>query len=362
MKRLLIAPLILLLGLLAGCGGGGAGGATAFGPMFITDDLGDHDHVWVTVHRVSLAGNGGVEVVYDNPAGASVDLASLQDATGGRFAFCAMVPEGVYTSVTFTLDKDLVLFEQGSSTGLDRVFAGHNGTTVDITLTFASPRMIGPGNPLVIDFDLENWDDDGTTVTGSPFIAEGDGDGLDDMDRHEDEEIEGVIEGLSGTAPDQSFTLQLEHGGSVTVVTDANTDICGSGTLADGLEVEVEGAFSTTPNAFVASSIEIEDEDDDDDDLPEVEGAAFDISIELGTFSMTVLEAEHFLPPFDTVIVVTDGSTEFTNVNGDVVTAAEFFLALMAGDVLEVEGEFDAGTNTLLAHSVSYDDEEGDDD
>lgn len=356
MKRKLIVPFLLLLAMLAGCGGG-SGGATAFGPMFITDDLGSYDHVWVTVHRVTLSGSGSAEVVYDNAAGATVDLATLQDATGGRFAFCAMVPEGVYTSVTFTLDKDVVLFPEGSPSGQDRVFAGNNGTTVDITLNFASPRMIGPGSPLVVDFDLENWSDDGVTVTGSPFIAEGDDDGLDDTDRHEEDEVEGIVQGLSGTAPDQTFTLQMEHGGSLTVQTNADTDICGADALADGMEVEVEGVFSTTANAFLALSIEIEDEDDD---LPEVEGPVFDISAELGAFSVTVLEADHFLPPFDTVIVMTTVDTEFTNVNGDIVTAAEFFLALVAGDVLEVEGTFDAGTNTMVAHSVGFDDEDND--
>lgn len=360
MKRKLIVPFLLLLAMLAGCGGSGSGGAGSFGPMFVTDDMGDYDHIWVTVMRVSFAGSGGATVVYDDPVGVTVDLAKLHDGIGSRFCFFSMVPEGMYTSVTFTLDKDLTVFTGGSSTGGDRVFAGHNGTTVDLTLSFSSPRSIGPGDPIVVDFDLESWSDDGVTITGSPFLGEGDEDGLDDTDRHEEDEVEGIVQGLSGTAPDQTFTLQLETGATLTVMTNADTDICGADALADGIEVEVEGVFSTTANAFIASSIEIEDGDDDDDDLPEVEGPVFDISAELGAFSVTVLEADHFQPPFDTVIVMTTVGTVFTNVNGDIVTSAEFFLALVAGDVLEVEGTFDAGTNTMVATSVSFDDEDND--
>lgn len=352
MKYRFLIPLVALIIAVFGCGGGGASGPTAFGAIFFTDSLDTHDHVWVTVQKVVLAGAEGPVTVFDDAAGMTLDLAALRDATGERYKFFGTIPAGVYTGVTVTVAKDLVLFEAGSPTGLAREFAGNNGTTADLVLTFDGPTEIGPNNPFGVDFDLGNWDDDGTTVTGNPFLQESGCNGIDDMERHEHDDIGGVIEGLSGAAPDQTFTLVTESG-NVPVMTNGDTVLSDLEALANAMRVEVKGTFSTLDNAFIAESIKPAD----DNDWPEAEGTAFEIAADPGTFDLMIDEADHFVPSLDSVHVVTDGQTVFTDANGNVVAAADFFAALEVDTELEVRGSYNADTNTLTAYRVSYEEE-----
>ena len=179
MKLGLILSLLAAASLFSGCGGGGGGGgaiaANAPAPIFVTDSLDDHDHVWVTITKVVLHGGGTAVTVFETSGGMTVDLRSLHDPMGARFSFLATVPEGVFDDITFTLDKNLVLFETGSPTGLQREFVGNNGTSANLVLAFSPPKHIGPNGSLVVDFDLASWEDNGTFVTGNPFLLQGSG-------------------------------------------------------------------------------------------------------------------------------------------------------------------------------------------
>ena len=129
MKTSLIISLLGAVLLFSGCGGGGGGGAIGAAPsgtIFITDSLDDHTHVWVTITRVVLHGGGAAVTVFEPAGGLTVDLRTLRDSAGARFSFLATTPEGTFDDITFTLDKDVILFEVGNQTGLHRQFAGRS--------------------------------------------------------------------------------------------------------------------------------------------------------------------------------------------------------------------------------------------
>jgi hypothetical protein len=355
MKYRQLIPLLALTCVAVGCGGSGNSEPTTTGAVFITDSLDSHDHVWVVVTKITLTSSTGATVdVFNDSDGRTVDLKTLRDPAGERYAFFGKVRSDTYTAVTVTVDKDLVLFESGSSTGLAREFAGNNGTTAELTLTFASPRPIGPTTPFALDFDLSNWTDNGVTVTGSPFLIEGSGVAIGNLDRHERGNLHGTVRDLTGTAPNQTFRLDMNNTADIAVTTNSETVIGGLSSLTNGRRVRVRGAFSTTANAFIATSIYAEEEDE----TPLIEGSVTDISPLDLAFVLDVQEAEFMLPLFSTVNVVTNEATVFLNAQGQVALSTDFFLALVLGNRLEVKGSYSVETNTMTATRVEFADEE----
>ncbi|MGC4047183.1 MAG: hypothetical protein QM758_25580 [Armatimonas sp.] len=75
-----------------------------------------------------------------------------------------------------------------------------------LALTFATPKTLGAGSDtnLIVDFDLANFKVEGGKVI--PALREGLPDGLNNPERHERCELQGVISTLDGTAPTQTFT------------------------------------------------------------------------------------------------------------------------------------------------------------
>lgn len=123
----------LMLGILAivaiGCGGGGGGSSVPGGggnttlSIFASDSLStDYDHVWVKIHRVSV----GDRQVFNSATGKVLDLKTLRDATGARFAFLddSSLPAGGYDDVKVDLDKELTLVPVGTTTGQIRQIFG----------------------------------------------------------------------------------------------------------------------------------------------------------------------------------------------------------------------------------------------
>jgi hypothetical protein len=339
-----------------GCGGGGSDEPTTSGALFITDSLDTHDHVWVTIHKIELAKQGGgTVVVYDDPVGWTVDLKNLRDGSGERYMYLRNVRAGTYTSVTFTMDKDLVLYPSGSTTGQSRVFFGNNGTTVDFVLNFGAPRGFGPTQHAAVDFDLTNWTDDGTTVTGTPFVSVGSGVGMSDLSRQDTAVRFGTVRDLSGTAPSQTFNL-VSASLELAVTTDSNTVLYGFTELQTGQDVRIRGKYSTATNSFLATSIRLVDINDHNDDEM-VQGSVISFVSLDGTIELEVDDVENFVPMNSSVHVVTDGNTVFVSEQGLVVTKNQFFLPLIVGANLEVEGDYDSGTNTLVATRIEYTDE-----
>ena len=198
---------------------------------------------------------------------------------------------------------------------------------------------------MVVDFDLANWDDNGTFVTGNPFLLEHSGNGLGNDDRHEHDTIEGVISDLSGTAPNQTFTLVREED-TVLVMTSAETELHDIAALSNGMHVELEGFFSSTSKAFLALSIEAEE-----DDMPEVLGRVNAIDGVAGTLDLVIEDADHFMPPFNVIHVVTSTETEFRNQEGTVVNAATFFRPGASAERAPPGGEGDVFRSLKLEHA-----------
>lgn len=82
-----------------GTNGGNGGGSGALS-VFLTDSYeSEHDHVWVTVRKIDIVGASGRTTVYRDDVGKQLDLKSLRDASGARFAF---VSSGLVASQTYS--------------------------------------------------------------------------------------------------------------------------------------------------------------------------------------------------------------------------------------------------------------------
>lgn len=358
-----MAALAVMIGC-GGGGGGGTGGGSSAASIFITDDLStSYDHVWVTIKQVSLGKEaGGSSVVFNSATGMSVDLRSLRDAQGRRFKFISRDDglSGNYTSVTVTMDENVVLFPTGAMTGLPRVFEGSSGGQKSISVSFAA-RTFGPGNDdLIVDFDLATWNEDGTQVTGANIKTVQFDNGFANTDRHDDEDYRGTLGGLQGTAPIQTFTLNRGDN-SFTVQTTSSTQIDGSSngnaSLANGQLVEVRGSFDPATNRLVADRVKIEDANDFDDD--EAYGAVSNINTGAGTLDMSITSA-YFLPAGDPVHVTTTGQTLYRNGAGVFVSKSEFFALIQTGTIIEAEGSYNFATNTLTSTKLKIEDGPGD--
>lgn len=361
---------LLALSLLAGCGGGGgngSGGGSGSTSMFITDDLNtNYDHVWVTIKQVTLGKvGGGSTTVFNNSAGVTVDLKTLRDNQGRRFKFIGLDDglSGQYNSVSVVLDDDLILYPSGATTGQNRVFAGSSGGSVTLSASFAATTFGSGNDDLIIDFNLSNWTDNGTEVTGSiAFVASDPG--LDDEDRHERENYPGFVSSLNGVVPNQTFTL-TQGGMHFTVQCSADTEIDRSGgngnpVLANGQHVVVRGIFDVTQDKLIAARVKITG-NSEPGEHDEALGVASNINSGAGTFDLDVTEADDFLPEANPIHIVTNGSTKYRNGPGTFVTQAEFFAALTNDTTVEAEGSYDAGSNTLTATKLKIEHHGGDD-
>jgi len=358
---------------LVGCGGGG-GGTTGGGGtssakvgVFFTDNLSaGYDHVWVTAYKVELYNGASSVTVLDNPSGEAIDLRALGTPAGGQFLFLGpgSVPAGTYTKVEITLGRNVNLFTTGATTATVATFppAMNSGANSKLELPLAPPMTVtGSGQNLIIDFDLPNWTLAGGIVT--PALLRHNGTGLDDLNRHEDEDYKGTLSGLSGTAPNQTFTM-TRFGSQIQVIcTSATTIFAHNGAagaaLANGQIVEVRGVFDVLAQALRAASVKIEDGEDDGAGSPKVEGLASAVDAGAGTFKLSTASVRGFVPSQSAVNIMTSPTTVFMNNAGTAITKTAFFEALgLAGAMAEAEGFYDAASNTIAAHKVKLEDED----
>ncbi len=350
----------LFIGILAlvavGCGGGG-GGATSIGgggtatlSVYASDSLNtDYRQVWVKLHRISV----GDRTVFSSIPGKVLDLKSLRDAGGARFAFLddSTLPAGRHDDVKVELDKELTLVPVGSTTGQVRQFSDAYdlvGTPGRSQLKIAGPNTLAVGRQaLVVDFDLANWNLDATGRVVA-LVKRGDDRGIDDRGRHEHEDYGGSVSGLSGTAPNQTFTLS-RTGMSLAVRTDASTRVfnesgAANPRLSNGLRVEVMGTF--VAGVLLAASVKVEDEAGE---APHhLKGAITAASAGAGTFEVTVTRARGFVPDRSSYQVATTGATRYLSDAGVPMTKADFFAAATVGTALEAEGTVSGGTLTAV--------------
>lgn len=348
----------LLVVALVGCGGGGGGssssggGSTTQTAFFVTDAVGNYDHVWVTIKKVEVLGGTNRAVIYDDAVGKVVDLVSLNQGGTQLFSLLGVgvLPAGNYSSVSITLSSDLVLFPKGSSTGQNRQFEG--STSGVKVLSYALEA--GDRRSLVADFDVSKWVDDGTFVRA--VVVSGKSSSV----RHDtqvEQELEGKIANLSGTSPTFSFDI-VKKSVTIHVTTDASTalsnaDGTANPTLANGAEVRVGGTIDATTHSVRATSVTIQGQEDLGSS--EVKGTV--ASTGTDTFTMSVGRCDGFVPGATTITVNTSATTIFMSDSGVTLTHDDFYAALAAGSVAEAEGTYDPTTQTLTATKVKVEDE-----
>lgn len=367
--------LILVIALFAaGCGGGSGGdGARGDVGVFVTDDLNTfYEAVWVTVLKVDLqTQSGGFVNVFDDPNGRVVNLRALNDGNQ-RYSFLGKdrVPEGAYAGIRFTLDKDVRITASGGGSAQARVFDPIyinrlNAEQAILTLTFGAPRTVsGTSNDIIVDFLLSSWTENGTLIQNA-VLTEGAGANFNDESRHDEDDWDGSIAGLSGTSPNFTFTLNLESNNSITVTTNSATTVYNNNgslnpQLANGKRVEVRGTWSPSTRTVLATSIKIKAPgDDDNDDEDEAMGLAVDVDVLGGTFDIELGEVEGFLPTQPVVHVATSSATHFRSHDGMPMSQSQFFNAIAAGNVhVEVEGTWSIATNTITAFKAKIEDDD----
>lgn len=380
MKRGLAVCALLGTTALIGCGG--SGGSTSLTPtsgagraaVLLADSPNDdYSHVWATIYHAELVPatgtNGGANVVlYDNAAGIQVDLRTLRDATGARFAFLssAAVPAGTYTAIKVTLGTTIQLIKTGATAGtavaVDTTLPKDTNGNPIVTDTFRTPKTFtAAASTLVVDFNLAHF-----IVTASkvlPVIEDGDTSTCGDSSRHNHNEHFGTVSGLTGTSPTLTFTLTESSGTTVTVVTTASTAVSGTTTLANGVVADVEGTLNTVTQNFVATTLAV---------LPagtaapspstsqRVSGTASILNATAGTFTLTVTDSRGFTPTTTTVNVATTSTTVFHSDAGATVTPADFFTALATTPTVALQGTYNATTNTFTATGVHITDHAND--
>ncbi|MBS1703221.1 MAG: DUF4382 domain-containing protein [Armatimonadetes bacterium] len=358
--------LLILTVSLVSCGGSsdGTGSGSAFN-LFATDDLNaDYTGVWVKVYHADMVDSTGAKVdLLTSTDGVTVNLRALNDGAAKFLLLCpGKLPAGTYTKVEFELDKSVTLVATGSGTvstadfpdSYDATVAGHSLLSADIT-----PNLTVPGSSkLIIDFDLKNWTVSSGVIT--PVLTVSSGTGFDDGSRHEPFEFRGTVGDLAGTAPTQTFTLNLKNGGTISVTTSDTTAIVGDGgvtSLSNGMNVHVYGTFDPTTNTITATSIRA---DSEFSSFAAAVGAASNGDALAQTFTLTPKCVHGFVPQGDSLTVSTSDTTKYRGHHGSMLTEAQFYEALAAaGDnaVVDAEGTYDSGSNTLTAKSVHIENE-----
>lgn len=343
----------------AGCGGGGSSSRARVAAYASDDFSDDYSQVWATILKVELIdAQGNSAVLFDDAAGNLVDLASLHDATGPRYSFLGTgsIPTGNYVKSRVTFKPTLSLLPKNGTT-LQTVEVHANvardsaGNAV-VTHNLEAERHFAEGDDdLVVDFDLARFNLSGGKLI--PTLVEGSRSGLRDKSRHESDDWEGTVSGLSGTFPSQTFTIAR---GSTTlaVVTSDATVVYSKGTaagamLANGQKVEVRGVFDAAARTISATSVKIEDSSSGSSDSDEVKGAPSDIDAANAKFKVTIEKAEGFVPDRAVVSVSMGANAIYRGERGAVLTASDFFNKLSSEPYVEVEGLYDPATGILTA-------------
>lgn len=363
------AVVLLITLFIAGCGGGGGSSsspAAAKAGLFVTSAGGTrapggfaaaYDHIWVTIKKVTFDGTNGAVVAYNDPTGAVIDLKTLRDVNGAKFALLGTIglPAGTYSDFKVLLSKDISLIPAGGTTATAAVFAGFDVATgtKELVKTFTTAKAIT--NDFCVDFDISSWTIDNASppnVTAS--IQESDQSGIGGGDRHIEDDFGGTVANLAGTAPTQTFSFTTEEGFTVNVATSAVTSIFSSDgapspALANGQHVQVKGVFDVITHVFNASAVMIEVGNHSENHASGVPSAGDAVA---GTFTLTVHEVEGFVPTGVSIAIATTPTTKFFNGKGTSLGVTEFFTALATATNVEVNGSFDVGTQTMTALSI----------
>lgn len=360
----------------AGCGGSGGGsnitGGTTSGSLslFATDNLVEgYDHVWVSIKKIELISASGNKVVMDDDKGRVLDLLSLRDPSGRRFTLLSnhAINSGTFSGLTVTLDENLSIFPKGATKATEAKFDGATGGAKDLTITFPTPTTVTPNSNLIVDFDLANWN----LATGLVSAVDGkflkvvEDASVGNVDRHERDDYRGTISGLTGTAPNQTFTLTQGPSTIVVKTNDAttlfNADGSASPVLANNTAVEVYGAYSKTDNALLASKIKVGSEPADDKNK-KVKGKIVSFVAMTNTITIDLERCENQLPTTTTIRIDYADTALFFGNRGTKYTVAEFEAALANDAYIAAQGTLVDGVLTASKIQLEAGGDRGDDD
>jgi hypothetical protein len=350
---LLLASLALLG--MVGCGGGSGGSgsnvASSSGraalDVYVTDSFSDqYKQVLVTLYKIELTTDGtNYQTVFTDTAGRTLDLTSL--ASTAELLASVDVPTGSYTQARITFGDHITLVSNSgvsTSTAVDTSIG--TDTNGQIAVTVATPARVESSqtNAVYVDFRLAEFQLVGTVL--KPSIACGDGSGQ--QGKQHTVHLEGTVSGLNGTT---GFTLQGPNGRTISVVLTGTTTIIsgqtGSAiTLANGLDVIVEGTYDPATSTITATAVTLNDYTTINHAL--VRGTVASVDTAAKSFVLTVQSAEGIRPTGGTITVLTDANTFF--VKG--LRQRDSLADVAAGGTVDVGGSFDTTSQTLTAKFV----------
>jgi len=311
-------------------------------------------------------------VLFEDALGETLDLQVLNNGSVQQFVGLGRrtVPFGSYTKVNVVFGRDVTVFPFGSQTGRQDVFAAQYnfGTAQSRVVTnLASPLVVDANTPnVVIDFRLRGWTESGNEVT--PLIAAGSATNINAPQLHKEWTYEGTISGLSGTAPNQTFTLTNEDGQMFLVTTNSTTRLTNeNGTagaaLANGQKVKARAIYTPSIGRFLASNVEIDDGIDDGANT-ETGGQPLSPDRVSGEFTLVIEEWDSSagFPSQDAVTIVTTGTTKFQAANGSFISQSQAFDLLEGASTdafVKVRGLYNRSNNRITAVEVEFESDAG---
>lgn len=361
-KPLALAAVPVFLLTLSGCGGGGGTGSNNTGStgsgqtasalpaalnVYVTDGFSDqYKQVLVTLYKIELTTDGtNFQTVFTAAAGQTINLSSLASTTA--LLASVNVPAGTYAQARVTFGDHFTLVSQdGTSTSVavdPSIGAAANGM---VALTVATPTkcVSGQSSALFLDFKLAEF-----TLVGNllrPQVGPGDPgpNGMKPCSGH----LMGTVANLvAGTG----FDLQGPDGRTVHVVlSSATTTLSGQTgaaiTLANGQNVSVEGAFTASTQTVTATSVTLNDYTSTQRE--QAEGTVAGVNTAANTFALTVQRADGIQPTGGTITVQVGTATVYRKGRNQAASLAD----VTAGTMVNVQGTFDAASQTLTARSV----------
>lgn len=350
----------LTLGLafaLLGCGGSPAS-QTTIAPgqgtltLFATDDFADDfSAVWVRVYQVELVDNLGVPVtVFTSKDGEVMNLSALSDGKPlYKLLGTIQVPVNTYVLANVIVDQELRVMPKGS-TNAEIVFFDSGFSTASgrsrIPVRFDKPLLISQETSLTLDFDLSQWQLTNGTVI--PVVVNGTNDGILDPSRHISGIAKGFISCLTGPLGARHFILTFGDGRSVSATTDSSTiiyheDGTGNPVLVDKQLVEITGAYDPRTRTVAAEEIQIDDYTTEQEVVGSVEW------VTEYAMKVNVRFLSGLLPYQNDIFVRITNDTKTYVAGGLEVDINAFLDFCTVQSSVEVAGEYDEGTRTLVA-------------
>lgn len=325
----------------AGSPGPAIAGATGGIPVYLTDDSdAPLDHAYVRIYKVELFTSKNSIAVFESNDGMVLDLRTLRDKSGPRYAFFGVtsLSSSELVRAQIELGREMSVVQAGQKAPENRRFSDTLASGKDrARLSLNLPKK-DDLTALVLDFDFAKAQPDpkkGVLVT----LREGDPGGLSDLLRHEPVAFTGKVGSLSGKTPDASFALNLGQNRTLRVAGSPETasyDAKGDEPkLANNAQAEVRGVFDAGSKTFLARSIAIVGKGSPD----EVTGF---LTVKDGKdLAIATTRSDGPLSTAHEVPVQLDGNAVFLGKDGRKIDKDEFLKQTNEAIRVEADGQFD---------------------